>query len=177
MEDKTKLYNKAIDSLKSFIQHYNSNVKLSKQAILSSFISILVNNLSKSQEYNFVGFYMVASKNKEEVSKNSMYVLKENRILEIGPYMSDIIATPIIEYGKGVVGTCWEKEETVIVSNVKLCKNYIACDDVTKSEICLPLKYKDEVIGVLDIDSTRENNFDDVDKKYLLELLSIIEEL
>ena len=40
-----------------------------------------------------------------------------------------------------------------LVEDVKECKNYIACDDETQSEIVLPVFKGDEVIAVLDIDS------------------------
>jgi L-methionine (R)-S-oxide reductase len=64
-------------------------------------------------EFNFVGFYEV-----------------DQGVLKIGPYQSDILAAPFIEIGKGVCGTCWQEASTQIVNNVKLCKNYIACDIV-----------------------------------------------
>lgn len=86
-------------------------------------------------------------------------------MLEIGPYQSDILATAHILIGKGVCGTCWKKKETRLINRVKECKNYIACDNVTKAEICVPVFDKDgEVKAVFDVDSLVEDCFCSVDQ-------------
>ena len=93
--------------------------------------------------------------------------------MEIGPYQSDILATARIELGKGVCGTCWEKAETRIVNRVRECKNYIACDNVTKAEICLPVfaKGSNDVIAVFDVDCLQEDVFDEEDQNELEAIL------
>jgi L-methionine (R)-S-oxide reductase len=108
-------------------------------------------------EFTFVGFYIVV----------------ENEILEVGPYVSDILAVPRIEYGKGVCGFCWEQKQSQIVNNVRKCNNYIACSPDVLSEIVLPVfNTKKEVIAVLDIDSNILDRFDEVDCQNLERLLS-----
>jgi L-methionine (R)-S-oxide reductase len=56
-----------------------------------------------------------------------------------------------------------------------LCKNYIACDDETRSEVVIPvLNEKNEVLAVFDIDSITLNRFDEIDIKYLQEITKMI---
>ena len=108
-------------------------------------------------EFTFVGFYNVVN----------------TEFLEIGPYVSDILAVPRILYGKGVCGTCWEKKETQIVNNVTKCDNYIACSPDVLSEIVVPVfNKKNEVIAVLDIDSNILDRFDDEDREGLESILN-----
>jgi L-methionine (R)-S-oxide reductase len=163
---KQDYYENAIEKLRYFLECYDKDGLLGLDAKLATIVSVLKNYLT--QDLNFIGFYMIKSSKKEKL------ILEDGKILEIGAYMSDIVATPVIEYGKGVVGTCWKNKDVVIIENVKECKNYIACDDVTKSEICLPLIINNEIIGVLDIDSVDLNRFDETDKKYLTTLLEMI---
>jgi GAF domain-containing protein len=85
-------------------------------------------------------------------------------VLEIGPYQSDILATAHILIGKGVCGTCWETKQTRLINRVRECKNYIACDNVTKAELCVPVfNAQGEVKAVFDIDSLTEDCFCKVD--------------
>lgn len=171
---KKEKYSLIIENLRSFLETYDSNSEfLSLESKLSSLVSLIKNNIPN---LNFVGFYM-AKEVKSDVNNSltNKYELKDGQILQIGVYNSDILATPVIEYGKGVVGTCWEFSKTIIEEDVSKCKNYIACDDVTKSEICVPLFSKNNIfLGVLDIDSTELDNFDNVDKEFLENLLYMV---
>lgn len=123
-------------------------------------------------DFGFVGFYVAAPLLDKEGKPT------DKTIIELGPYQSDILASPIIEYGKGVCGESWEKKEILIVNDVTACKNYIACDDVTLSEIVLPVfKSRDdktECIAVLDIDSHFKNRFEESDRDALVKILDFI---
>jgi len=57
-----------------------------------------------------------------------------------------------IAYGKGVVGECFIKNETMVVPDVTKHPNYICCDSSAKSEICVPMKRGDQPFAILDID-------------------------
>ena len=100
------------------------------------------------------------------------YLVKDGELV-LSPFQSPIACTRI-KRGKGVCGTAWEKAETVIVPDVKLFPNHIACNSESKSEIVVPLISHGAVIGVLDIDSNRLNDFDETDKQYLECICSII---
>ncbi|MOA66489.1 Free methionine-R-sulfoxide reductase [compost metagenome] len=51
---------------------------------------------------------------------------------------------------------------------------HIACASASRSEIVLPLYRGEEIIGVLDVDSEYLAHFDDVDAKYLNEILNFL---
>ncbi|MBZ5628674.1 MAG: GAF domain-containing protein [Acidobacteriia bacterium] len=66
-----------------------------------------------------------------------------------------------IPIGKGLVGYAAQHKEPVLVSDVGKDPRYINTNPETRSELCVPLVYKDKVIGVLDIEHTRRDYFTD----------------
>lgn len=64
-----------------------------------------------------------------------------------------------IPLGKGLVGYAAQNNVPVLVSDVAKDSRYINLNPETRSELCVPLTYKDKVIGVLDIEHTRRNYF------------------
>ncbi|MBQ1865969.1 MAG: GAF domain-containing protein, partial [Bacteroidales bacterium] len=69
---------------------------------------------------------------------------------------------------KGVCGTSWAENRTIIVPDVEEFPGHIACSSLSRSEIVIPLRDSEgNVTGVLDIDSELLDNFDDVDKDWL----------
>lgn len=101
------------------------------------------------------------------------YLAKDDQLV-LGPFQGPIACTRI-NYGKGVCGTAWKDEKTIIVPDVDAYPGHIACSSLSKSEIVLPLKNKEgKVIGVFDIDSADLNSYDDVDEKYLKKVLSLL---
>jgi GAF domain-containing protein len=102
------------------------------------------------------------------------FYLIENNQLVLGPFQGPIACTRIT-MGKGVCGTSWERNETVIVKNVAHFEGHISCSSESVSEIVIPLRNpNDEIIGVLDIDSTEENTFGETDQQYLEQALKFI---
>jgi GAF domain-containing protein len=93
------------------------------------------------------------------------YLLKENELV-LAPFQGPVACTRI-QYGKGVCGTAWQRSETIIVPDVEQFPGHIACNARSKSEIVVPLFSKENMIGVLDIDSDQLNSFDETDKFYL----------
>lgn len=94
------------------------------------------------------------------------FYLVEGEELVLGPFQGDIACTRIA-YGRGVCGTAWQKQETIIVPDVELFPGHIACSSLSKSEIVVPLYQDGRIIGVLDIDSDELNTFDTIDAHYL----------
>lgn len=93
------------------------------------------------------------------------YLIKNNELV-LGPFQGPIACTRI-SYGKGVCGKSWEENQTIIVPNVDEFPGHIACSSISKSEIVVPIFKNNEIIGVLDVDSEKINNFDSIDQKYL----------
>jgi GAF domain-containing protein len=57
---------------------------------------------------------------------------------------------------------------------VEAFPGHIACSSLSRSEIVVPIFYQGEVIGVLDVDSSDLNAFDEEDQRWLEELVKAI---
>ncbi|MPW13976.1 GAF domain-containing protein [Lactobacillus helveticus] len=97
----------------------------------------------------------------------------ENGELILGPFQG-MPACVHIQMGKGVCGTAAQTEKTQIVPNVHEFQGHIACDSASNSEIVVPIFKDDQLWGVCDFDSTKLDNFDETDKKYLTEIANVI---
>ena len=64
-----------------------------------------------------------------------------------------------IPLGVGLVGYAAQHKQAVLVPDVSKDPRYINANPETRSELCIPLIYKDNVIGVLDIEHTRRGYF------------------
>ena len=96
--------------------------------------------------------------------------------LILGPFQGPLACTRI-NYGKGVCGTSWKEQKVIIVPNVDEFHGQIACSSLSISEIVLPICINNIIIGVLDIDSSSRNTFDNIDAEYLSQIVEIIENL
>lgn len=100
------------------------------------------------------------------------YLVKNNELV-LGPFQGPVACTRIAK-GRGVCGTAWNKAETLIVPDVEAFPGHIACSSLSRSEIVLPLFSHGEVIGVLDVDSEELDTFDEVDARYLKQVIQLI---
>ena len=94
----------------------------------------------------------------------------DGKELVLGPFQGPV-ACNRIAFGRGVCGTAWERGETICVPNVHEFTGHIACSSQSKSEIVVPIWSENQVIAVLDIDIAEYGTFDEVDKKYLEEVV------
>lgn len=101
------------------------------------------------------------------------FYLVKGEELVLGPFQGPVACTRIRK-GRGVCGSSWAKGETLIVPDVEKFPGHIACSSLSRSEIVLPLLKKGEVVGVLDVDSTELNHFDETDKEYLEKVVALI---
>jgi len=113
--------------------------------------------LKQAFDFFWVGFYLV-----------------EGEELVLGPFQGPVACTRI-KYGKGVCGTAWKENRTIIVPDVDRFPDHIACSSESKSEIVLPLyNSSDKIIGVLDIDSDSLDSFDETDALYLEKIIKLL---
>ena len=101
------------------------------------------------------------------------FYLVKGEELVLGPFQGPVACTRIRK-GRGVCGSSWAKGETLIVPDVEKFPGHIACSSLSRSEIVLPLIKNGEGVGVLDVDSTRLDSFDETDKKYLQNIIELI---
>ena len=113
--------------------------------------------LKEQFSFFWVGFYLV-----------------KNDELVLGPFQGPVACTRI-KMGRGVCGKAWESGEAIVVPDVEKFPGHIACSSFSKSEIVIPLKRSGQTIGVLDVDSEKLDQFNEVDKHYLQLILDLIQ--
>ena len=114
--------------------------------------------LKEAFQFFWVGFYLV-----------------KNEELVLGPFQGPVACTRI-QRGRGVCGKSWAEKKTILVPDVDAFPGHIACSSLSKSEIVVPLLKNNEVVAVLDVDSHKLNDFDEVDKLYLNQLCKWLSE-
>jgi L-methionine (R)-S-oxide reductase len=112
--------------------------------------------LKEQFNWLWVGFYLVK---KEE--------------LVLGPFQGPVACTRI-KKGRGVCGSSWQEGKTLIVPDVNLFPGHIACSSLSRSEIVVPIWKDHQVVAVLDVDSELPNQFDQVDQRFLEQILTIL---
>lgn len=75
-----------------------------------------------------------------------------------------------IPLGRGVVGTAAQTGQAVLVTDVSKDSRYVLLNPETRSELAVPLIYKDKVIGVLDLEHTRRGFFTDDHRRTMITL-------
>jgi len=107
-------------------------------------------------DFLWVGFYLV-----------------DNDELVLGPFQGPLACTRIA-MGKGVCGTAWQTATTQVVADVEQFPGHIACSSLSKSEIVVPVIKNNNVVAVLDIDSTELETFNEIDKNALENLAELL---
>src|SRR5690242_7074050 len=79
-----------------------------------------------------------------------------------------------IPIGRGLVGAAAETKKPVLAPDVARDPRYIKANPETRSELCVPLIYKDQVIGVLDLEHTRRGYFTEDHRRTLTTLAAQI---
>lgn len=109
-----------------------------------------------------------------DISWAGFYLLKNKKLI-LGPFQGRV-ACVSIDIGKGVCGTAFQEQKTIVVPNVHKFPGHIACDIRSNSEIVIPLIKNKRTLGVLDIDSTSYSRFTEEDRKMLESVASIVTE-
>lgn len=104
------------------------------------------------------------------------FYLVKDEVLQLGPFQGPV-ACYSIKRGRGVCGTAWQENRTIVVPDVEQFPGHIACSSLSRSEIVVPLRDQEgSVIGVLDIDSRDLAAFDEVDARGLEAVARAIEQ-
>lgn len=129
----------------------------------TSFLATLANTSAllyeRLTDVNWAGFYLL-----------------EDDTLVLGPFQGKI-ACVRIPVGRGVCGTAVARNQVQRIEDVHAFDGHIACDAASNSEIVLPLVVKNQIIGVLDIDSTVFGRFTDEDEQGLRQLVAQLEKV
>ncbi len=116
--------------------------------ILVDVVDFLYENFN---HYSWIGVYIV-----------------ENNDLILGPWKGKHATEHTkIPIGKGICGSAAASGKTEIISDVNADDRYLACFVSTKSEIVVPIKKEDRILGEIDIDSDIKDAFTKTDKEFL----------
>lgn len=100
------------------------------------------------------------------------YLIKGEELV-LGPFQGPVACTRI-QKGRGVCGAAWVQGKTIIVPDVDAFPGHIACSSSSKSEIVIPLIRSGKILGVLDVDSSDLNTFDEIDSLHMAQILDLL---
>lgn len=101
------------------------------------------------------------------------YLLTDGELL-VGPYQG-AVACQVLSKNRGVCWSAINTKQTVIVPDVHQFPGHIACDSRSNSEIVVPLKDQNgDIVGCLDVDSQKFDNFDRIDEAYLTRITNLV---
>ena len=140
MKDKETLYKELIPQAESLLEGETDEI-----ACMANLAALL----HRAFGFWWTGFYRVVGDE-----------------LILGPFQGPV-ACIHIPYGRGVCGTAWKRNETVVVPDVEEFPGHIACSSESRSEIVVPVHRQGQVVAVLDIDSKELAAFDDTDREFL----------
>ena len=108
-----------------------------------------------------------------DINWAGFYFMKEGQLV-LGPFQGKTACVEI-KIGSGVCGTSVKEQRPIVVKDVHQFPGHIACDSASRSEIVIPIRVNNEIIGVLDIDSPSLSRFDDDDLNGLQSVVEILE--
>ena len=147
-KDKTAVYSELIVQLDALLEGESDEIAGMANTVAA---------IKEVFDFFWVGFYRV--------------LINE---LVLGPFQGPIACTRIA-YGRGVCGSSWKENKTLLVPDVDLFPGHIACSSLSRSEIVVPLRSDSgEVRAVLDVDSSALNDFDERDQLGLEKICKLL---
>ena len=96
-----------------------------------------------------------------------IYIVEGNDLI-LGPWKGDHATEHTrIPIGKGICGSAAASGKTEVIPDVKADDRYLACFMSTKSEIVVPVKKHQKIVGEIDIDSDTPDAFNEKDVTFL----------
>ena len=145
-------------------------------AMMYTTLAKQVEELIKEESWHISLFANVSAllfETMENINWAGFYIVRDGKLL-LGPFQGKVACIHIGK-GRGVCGTAWDTDETVLVPDVHQFPGHIACDSASRSEIVIPVHRDGKVFAVLDIDSPIEERFSEEDKKGLEQIVKCIE--
>ena len=142
-------YVKAEDEIKKIISN-SSN-------ILQDVVNYLYENID---HYSWVGIYIV-----------------EDNDLVLGPWKGPHVTEHTrIPIGQGICGSAAKSGKIELIPDVNSDNRYLPCFVSTKSEIVVPIKKDEKIVGEIDIDSDKKDAFTKEDALFLERIVDMLSE-
>ncbi|KAI9473164.1 hypothetical protein LPJ78_003600 [Coemansia sp. RSA 989] len=162
LNPKAKFYTELAEQCAELLQGQRNLVTNTANAASLVYHSLLETAAREGKPVNWAGFYL---RDKARA-----------QTLILGPFQGKPACTEIA-YGRGVCGTAAGEARSVVVKDVHEFPGHIACDAASKSEIVVPLLGADgSVHGVLDVDSSEPDAFDEYDRMGLEAIANLVME-
>ena len=111
----------------------------------------------------------------EDINWAGFYLVKEDGLF-LGPFQGEV-ACSFIPFNKGMCGRCYRQKETIIIDDVTIEKDHIACSSASRSEIVVPIFKDDKVVALIDIDAPTKKRFNNKDQEELEKVAKVLEKL
>ena len=109
----------------------------------------------------------------DDLNWAGFYWMEDGKLV-LGPFQGKPACIEIA-VGRGVCGTAVQENRTQLVADVHRFPGHIACDSASNSEIVIPIRKDETVVGVLDIDSPNLGRFTEEDRAGLEAFVRILE--
>lgn len=151
----------------------NSDKKQKRYQRLYTQINDLIEKSSNNPISNMSTIAAVLHHKIEYFFWTGFYLLQDDK-LQAGPYQGSL-ACINLDKDKGVCWAAINQKKTIVVPDVHEFPNHIACDSRSLSEIVVPIRDENnEIIGVMDVDSSTVNSFDEIDAQWLEKIVGLI---
>lgn len=148
MIENIELYKNLTDRIKELSTLYNLSQELSGILDLEKLLNRIIIHLRNLIPFTSGGIL---------IYNPSLNALEVKAYL--GPKLDEFHG--IVEIGKGITGSCFLKKKPVIVPDVRKDKRYLPGAPNILSEISIPLIYQNEAIGVLNLESSKLNAYNE----------------
>jgi len=160
--DNARLYEEAKRRINELSALHNVGTTVSSTLRLDALLDQVCRTLSDTFHYNKIAIMIVDQGTSELVFKASLGY--QNIMGEMGRRL---------KIGReGITGMVAATGEPIMVKDVTQNQHYVSIDGRTRSELAVPLKIKQQVVGVLNVESDNVNAFDQVDLRLLTTLAS-----
>jgi len=151
MEEERKRFEERLSALNKYAQ--NLNMANSLQEIYT----LTLDAMEKTLGFKYAGFYLVEEKNLRSVARRG--------------YLKPPLTILPLDGEKGIIIKAARTGKTAFVPDVSKDKAYIEVEETIRSELAVPIKLGDTVLGVLNVESDKVVAFNEEDRK-LLEILA-----
>lgn len=125
--------------------------------ILQNVVDFLYENF---EHYSWIGIYIVQG---DDLILGSWK----------GEHATEHTKIPI---GRGICGSAAKTGKTEVIADVNTDNRYLSCFVSTKSEIVVPIKKQDIIVGEIDIDSDKVAAFTNEDKLFLEKVANLLKD-
>ena len=145
--DNARLYTRVVKQANTLLLLNDISRELTSILNLDQLLKRVADLVLKIIDYQMFSILLIDDSKQKLIHRFSL------RFKESIPLKHDILL------GRGLVGAAAEQKQVILAADVTKDPRYIKLNPETRSELCIPLIYKDEVIGVLDLEHTRRGYF------------------